>query len=115
MAVSISQTIAAIGFPVIITALIPFRWIVIPKMFSLEELEIMDSLTATNDVVLVSFGGKPEMPEVVLARANEEDETAVGSLRSSPGSVSRERDLEAEFEGSEGQGSETKEKEEEEE
>ncbi|OCK79730.1 hypothetical protein K432DRAFT_272875, partial [Lepidopterella palustris CBS 459.81] len=61
MSVAISQTIAAIGFPVIITALIPFRVFVIPKLFSREELEIMDSLTATNDVVLASLGGKPKM------------------------------------------------------
>ena len=110
MAVSISQTIAAIGFPVIITALIPFRWLVIPKLFSVEELQIMDSLTATNDVVLVSFGGKPEMPEVALARERSEgEETVVGSLSSSPGSMSRERDLEAEFEGPDQEGEKKKE------
>jgi hypothetical protein len=63
LSVSISQTIAAIGFPVIVTALIPFRVYVIPKLFSREELEILDALTATNEVVLASLGGRPVMRE----------------------------------------------------
>jgi hypothetical protein len=61
--VAISQTIAAIGFPVIVTALIPFRVVVIPKIFERWELEILDELTATSDVVLASLGGKPTMRE----------------------------------------------------
>ncbi|KAF2422764.1 anion exchange family protein [Tothia fuscella] len=61
--VAISQTIAAIGFPVIVTALIPFRLHSIPKIFSRRELEILDDLTATNEVVLASLGGKPVMKE----------------------------------------------------
>jgi boron transporter len=65
--VAISQTIAAIGFPVIVTALIPFRVYVIPKIFTAEELAIMDSLTATNDVVLASLGGKPTMREEMMS------------------------------------------------
>ncbi len=32
-------------------------------MFTVEELEIMDALTADNPVVLASLGGKPVMPE----------------------------------------------------
>ena len=32
----------------------------------------MDSLTANNPVVLSSLGGKPELPEVVLAEENGE-------------------------------------------
>jgi hypothetical protein len=67
MAISISQTIAAIGFPVIVTALIPFRVYVIPKIFTHEELAIMDSLTATNEVVLASLGGRPTMREEKFA------------------------------------------------
>lgn len=68
--VAISQTIAAIGFPVLIVALIPLRWVGLPKIFTAHELQILDELTATNDVVLVSLGGKPEMPEVVKEKAN---------------------------------------------
>ncbi|KAL8727036.1 MAG: hypothetical protein Q9166_006334 [cf. Caloplaca sp. 2 TL-2023] len=61
--VAISQTIAAIGFPVLIIALIPLRWQLLPKMFSVKELTVLDALTADNAVVLASLGGKPKMPE----------------------------------------------------
>lgn len=66
--VAISQTIGAIGFPVIIIALIPLRWVVMPHLFTRHELEIMDALTADSDVALASLGGKPELPEVRLER-----------------------------------------------
>ena len=62
--VGMSQTIAAIGFPVLITALIPLRWKILPMMFTAEELRIMDAPTADNDVVLASLGGKPRLPAV---------------------------------------------------
>lgn len=61
--VAISQTIAAIGFPVLIIALIPLRWKLLPKMFTTKELIVLDALTADNEVVLASLGGKPKMPE----------------------------------------------------
>lgn len=61
--VAISQTIAAIGFPVVIIALIPLRWKVLPKMFTAKEISVLDALTADNEVVLASLGGKPEMPD----------------------------------------------------
>ncbi|KAL9631604.1 MAG: hypothetical protein Q9204_004160, partial [Flavoplaca sp. TL-2023a] len=62
--VAISQTIAAIGFPVLIIALIPLRWLLFPKMFTAKELTVLDALTADNEVVLASLGGKPTMPEL---------------------------------------------------
>jgi boron transporter len=62
--VAISQTIAAIGFPVLIIALIPLRWKMLPKMFTARELGVLDALTADNEVVLASLGGRPEMPEL---------------------------------------------------
>lgn len=61
--IAISQSIAAIGFPILITGLIPLRWKLLPRLFTRHELEVLDSLTATSEVVLVSLGGKPEMPE----------------------------------------------------
>lgn len=61
--VALSQTIGAIGFPIIILSLIPLRWEIYPRWFSREELGVMDALTANADVVLASLGGKPEMPE----------------------------------------------------
>ncbi len=42
-----------------------------PKLFTAEELEIMDSLTANNPVVLASLGGKPTMPGEVRERDSE--------------------------------------------
>ena len=64
--VAISQTIGAIGFPVIILSLIPLRWIVLTRLFTVEELDVLDAPTANADVILASFGGQPERPEVVL-------------------------------------------------
>ena len=60
--VAISQTIAAIGFPVLIIALIPFRVWVVPKWFSRDELDVLDDLTANNKAVLESLGGPPKFP-----------------------------------------------------
>ncbi|GFF39868.1 putative transporter C543.05c [Aspergillus udagawae] len=60
--VAISQTIAAIGFPILIIALIPFRVWVMPRWFSAEELDVMDDLTANNSAVLASLGGPPRFP-----------------------------------------------------
>ncbi|KAL1581806.1 hypothetical protein WHR41_09465 [Cladosporium halotolerans] len=65
--VAISQTIGAIGFPVIIIALIPLRWIILTRIFTVEELDILDAPTADADVILASFGGQPERPEIALA------------------------------------------------
>ena len=61
--VAISQTIAAIGFPVLIIALIPLRWMVLPRLFEARELRVLDAPTATSEVVLASMGGRPRMPE----------------------------------------------------
>ncbi|KAF3916797.1 hypothetical protein ABW20_dc0108542 [Dactylellina cionopaga] len=58
--VAISQTVAAVGFPVLICALIPLRWVYFKRWFTETELSAMDALTADNPVVLASFGGRPE-------------------------------------------------------
>jgi boron transporter len=63
VSVAISQTIAAIAFPVLITLLIPLRTVVMPRWFSIKELQVMDDFTATNKMVLASLGGQPAMPE----------------------------------------------------
>jgi hypothetical protein len=39
--------------------MIPFRIHIVPKWFTQHELEVMDDLTANNQVVLASFGGAP--------------------------------------------------------
>ncbi|KAE8397332.1 HCO3 transporter family-domain-containing protein [Aspergillus pseudonomiae] len=58
--VAISQTIAAIGFPVLIILLIPLRVWVLPRWFSEKELDVLDDLTADNSAVLSSLGGPPK-------------------------------------------------------
>jgi hypothetical protein len=56
----ISQTIAAIGFPVLVLLLIPFRIIVLTKWFTPEELTILDSSVASS-LPLDSIGGLPDV------------------------------------------------------
>lgn len=53
---AVTQTIAAVGFPVIILALIPFRTFVLPRWFSAEELALLDKPTAS-PFTMVSVGG----------------------------------------------------------
>ncbi|OJJ52254.1 hypothetical protein ASPSYDRAFT_95775 [Aspergillus sydowii CBS 593.65] len=60
--VAISQTIAAIGFPVLIILLIPLRVWALPRWFSEKELDVLDDLTADNSAVLSSLGGPPKFP-----------------------------------------------------
>ncbi|KFX86007.1 hypothetical protein V490_09275, partial [Pseudogymnoascus sp. VKM F-3557] len=60
--VTISQTIAAIGFPVLVCTLILFRWQLMPRFFRVKELEIIDDLTTNNKVILASLGSPPKLP-----------------------------------------------------
>jgi boron transporter len=53
---AITQTIAAVGFPVIIFALIPVRALVMPHFFSSHELGILDAPTAS-PFTMESVGG----------------------------------------------------------
>ena len=53
---AITQTIAAIGFPIIILALIPVRSFLMPKWFRPEELSVLDAPTA-GPFVMESVGG----------------------------------------------------------
>ncbi|KAM3081059.1 hypothetical protein ACMFMG_005015 [Clarireedia jacksonii] len=53
---AITQTIAAVGFPVIILALIPIRTWVLPKWFTKEELNVLDGPTAS-PFTMISVGG----------------------------------------------------------
>jgi hypothetical protein len=76
--VAISQTIAAIGFPVLIIALIPLRTFLMPKWFTEHELNVLDALTANNPAVLVSFGGTP----AALKNVKEEGVTDLGRFPS---------------------------------
>ncbi|KAF2738700.1 anion exchange family protein [Polyplosphaeria fusca] len=59
--VAVSQTVAAIGFPVLIIGLVPLRMLVMPRWFGGEELGVLDGLTADNEAVLESLGGRPDI------------------------------------------------------
>ncbi|KAL1952691.1 hypothetical protein VTO42DRAFT_4443 [Malbranchea cinnamomea] len=86
--VAISQTIAAIGFPVLICAMIPLRVSFVPRWFSAHELAVMDELTANNKVVLASLGGAPELVGISgLERRYSEQRTGVTRQRT--GSIHR--------------------------
>ncbi|KAL2145477.1 hypothetical protein VTI28DRAFT_7113 [Corynascus sepedonium] len=57
---AITQTVAAVGFPVFIFALIPLRAIVLPRWLTAEELDVLDEPTAspfTMESVGGTFGG----------------------------------------------------------
>lgn len=53
---AITQTVAAIGFPVFILALIPVRALLLPKLFSPDELGLLDGPTAS-PFTLEGIGG----------------------------------------------------------
>lgn len=53
---AISQTVAAIGFPIIILLLIPIRTSLLPLYFTKEELSILDAPTAST-FTMQSVGG----------------------------------------------------------
>ena len=76
--VGVSQTIAAIGFPVIIISLIPLRWCILPRIFTEHELLVLDAPTADADVVLASMGGQPQRPEVAMAEKKRQNQGADG-------------------------------------
>ncbi|KAJ0117126.1 nion exchange protein 4 [Diaporthe amygdali] len=62
---AITQTVAAVGFPVFILALIPVRALLLPKIFTPQELGILDAPTAspfTMESVGGTYGG--ETPDV---------------------------------------------------
>lgn len=83
--VAISQTIAAIGFPVLIIALIPLRTFLMPRWFSTHELSVLDALTANNPAVLVSFGGTPAMMKGEEQEFNESVMQAAGDVEAAEG------------------------------
>ena len=53
---AITQTVAAIGFPIIILLLIPARTVLLPKYFTPEELSLLDAPTAS-PFTMESVGG----------------------------------------------------------
>ncbi|KAJ5616165.1 hypothetical protein N7537_001279 [Penicillium hordei] len=98
---AITQTIAAIGFPVIILLLIPVRSFLLPKWFSREELAALDGPTAS-PFTMESVGGTHGMEdydEAVSSGARDEysnrgDGVLRNRISASPESAVEEDDLE---------------------
>ncbi|KAI2641685.1 HCO3 transporter family-domain-containing protein [Hypomontagnella submonticulosa] len=67
---AITQTVAAVGFPVVILALIPVRALVLPRVFTPHELGILDAPTAS-PFTMESVGGSYAAPVAATAGAQE--------------------------------------------
>ncbi|GAA5910691.1 Bor1p [Sporobolomyces salmoneus] len=82
--IAISETIAGIGFPVIIILLIPLRHFTLPKYFTPFELSVLDAPTANSAAVLVSIGGplESEGHEGTTKRRKRDEETGGGGKTS---------------------------------
>lgn len=96
---AITQTIAAIGFPVIILLLIPVRSFIMPLWFSREELNALDAPTAspfTMESVGGTYGLEEEPVEVTprVSTRNEGDGVLQGRQSSSSDSAIENNDLE---------------------
>jgi hypothetical protein len=75
---AITQTIAAVGFPIIILLLIPVRTLVLPKWFTQEELSLLDAPTAS-PFTMISVGGSFGQSAVGLDNVTPGEEPAVPS------------------------------------
>ncbi|KAK0383423.1 hypothetical protein NLU13_9335 [Sarocladium strictum] len=87
---AITQTIAAIGFPVFIFVLLPIRAIVLPHFFRPEELAALDAPTAspfTMKGIGGAWGGSDELDEGMRSS----DDTAAPSVSPSQGVADDER------------------------
>ncbi|KAI1096718.1 HCO3 transporter family-domain-containing protein [Rostrohypoxylon terebratum] len=74
---AITQTVAAVGFPVFILALIPVRAVVLPRVFTREELGVLDAPTAS-PFTMESVGGSYAMAEVTEGGSGCGSGSAVG-------------------------------------
>ena len=84
---AITQTIAAIGFPIIILLLIPFRTFLLPKWFTHEELAALDAPTAspfTMESVGGTHGFEDDSDEAVASGANGSSNGGDGVFGESP-------------------------------
>ncbi|KAL8995340.1 MAG: hypothetical protein Q9169_004915 [Polycauliona sp. 2 TL-2023] len=73
---AITQTIAAIGFPIIILLLIPVRTFILPRYFTREELSILDAPTASR-FTMESVGGNYGEEANVHGSANSNEQRGV--------------------------------------
>ena len=77
---AITQTIAAVGFPIFILLLVPVRTFLLPKWFSDEELRVLDAPTAS-PFTMISVGGNfgESLEDVAEEGQGNGEETAVQS------------------------------------
>ncbi|KAJ5648405.1 hypothetical protein N7490_004777 [Penicillium lividum] len=95
---AITQTIAAIGFPVIILLLVPVRSFLFPLWFTREELNILDAPTAS-PFTMESVGGthgleEQESAEATSSGAQSSDNGVLRGRSSSSESAVEDNDLE---------------------
>ena len=76
-AFAVTQTIAAIGFPIILLAPIPFRVWAMPRMFRKEELDVLDAPTAS-PFTMESVGGIHGAEEAPLGAIDSHDTGGAG-------------------------------------
>ncbi|KAJ5582406.1 hypothetical protein N7535_001026 [Penicillium sp. DV-2018c] len=97
---AITQTIAAIGFPVIILFLIPVRSFLLPKWFTREELAALDGPTAS-PLTMESVGGThglEEYNEVVARGAQDQSSSGNDGVLRNRSSTSPESAVEDDLE-----------------
>lgn len=75
---AITQTVAAVGFPCFIFALIPVRALLLPRFFSAQELAVLDAPVAS-DFTMESVGGTYGAVDATAAAGDEEQGGRVGS------------------------------------
>ncbi|KAF2668174.1 anion exchange family protein [Microthyrium microscopicum] len=73
---AITQTIAAVGFPIIILLLIPVRTFLLPRWFSAEELRLLDAPTASPFTMESVGGNYGEVVDDVNADSSASDGSA---------------------------------------
>jgi hypothetical protein len=83
---AITQTIAAVGFPIIILLLIPVRTYILPTWLTEEELSLLDAPTASS-FTMISVGGNfgQSMDELDAAPTGEQTAVPSGSASVSEG------------------------------
>jgi hypothetical protein len=79
---AITQTVAAIGFPVFILLYIPLRTFVLPRWFSVEELNLLDAPTASPFTMESVGGNHGEMVDSGEEALTEGDEAERGERSS---------------------------------
>lgn len=75
----ITQSIAAIGFPIIIALLIPLRVYLLPRLFSPKELAILDAPTASS-FTMESVGGAHGLEEHLETLGSQQEQPTRNSM-----------------------------------